>query len=106
MFNLVSNWVYSRYNLIYPEVLSKILDKEAQYRTEAAQIEKAYLKMVSKKGNEQKAIAMLTNYSVSTFDALTKDWLQYFTYLFVKYMDGTPPLFSPFSSPPWCSFST
>jgi dipeptidase len=89
VFNLVSNLVYTRYNTIYPEVLQTILNTEDTYRQSAGQIEKMYLKMIAGgKANKGQAIAMLTNYSVSTFDALTQNWLQYFTYLFVKYCDG------------------
>lgn len=60
-------------------------------------MEKSYLQLYKK--DPKKAIAMITNFSVTTFDTLTKDWLNYFTYLFVKYMDGnvkTPNPKNPF----------
>jgi len=88
VFNLVSNWAYTRYNTIYPEVLTTILSTEESYRQAAAQVEKTYVKMIAGGSSKAQAVAMLTNFSVSTFDTLTQNWLQYFTYLFVKYCDG------------------
>ncbi len=34
------------------------------------------------------AIAMLTEYSVNTGNETVKHWLNFYTYLFTKYMDG------------------
>jgi len=87
VFNLVSNWVYTRYSLIYPEVRVQIEATEASLRQQAARIEQQFVEMNLGK-DPHFAAGLLTNFSVLTFDRLTKQWLDYFSYLFVKYMDG------------------
>lgn len=39
-------------------------------------------------GQTDQAIQMLTTFSTGTYAQLVSDWLKYFQYLFVKYMDG------------------
>jgi len=87
VFNLVSNWVYTRYNLIYPEVLDTILTLEAKMREESVEIEKRAEALLLA-GDVENAVELLTEFSVNTYEDLVKYWLKYFQFLFVKYSDG------------------
>jgi len=89
VFNLVSNWAYSRWDLIYPDVYSAIVAKEQQYYNEIQQIDAKALSMYHESGNgAQQSIEFVTNYSVATGNALVTDWFKFFGQLFVKYRDG------------------
>ena len=81
VFNLVSNYAYSRYYIIYPEVLQKIIEKQNGYFKEIDSIDKKALSEYSN-GNKDKAIEILTEYSTSTADQLVGDWLEFFQSLF------------------------
>jgi len=87
VFNLVNNFVYTRYNAIYPEVATEIAKREADFFSEVAVIEQKAVDLIN---NNQKdaAIQLLTAYSTTSYQQLVKDWLKYFTYLFLKFMDG------------------
>jgi dipeptidase len=86
VFNLVSNFTYTRYNLIHPEVRAKQTELEWKFITETKEIDKKAAELY--KTDKEGAIAMLTDYSVKTANETTKTWLQFYTYLFTKYMDG------------------
>jgi dipeptidase len=86
VFNMVSNFAYTRYNVIHPEI-----------RAEQAKLEDGFL--TSTKETDQKAVALyasdkkaavgvLTDYSMKTGNETVKHWLNFYTYLFTKYMDG------------------
>jgi len=87
VFNLVNNFVYTRYSTIYPEVSQEIVRRETQFFLEVETIEDKALTLIN--NNQMDAAkALLTTYSVTTYESLVSDWLQYYFYLFVKYMDG------------------
>lgn len=86
VFNLVNNWSYTRYNLIYPEISAYQQKFEQRFRKETAELDKKLLPVFNKNPNE--AIAKLTEYSIKTGDELTTKWNVFFKYLFMKYMDG------------------
>jgi dipeptidase len=87
VFNLVANWAYSRWDLIYPDVLKAIQAKETQYMTEVKEIDQKAITILDVDGPAA-AIDYVTNYSVNTGNKLVKDWLSFFGDLFVKYRDG------------------
>lgn len=86
IFNLVSNFVYTRYNLIYPDVrkVQSKLEHEFIAEVEAQQEELA----AAYKENPELAIKKATEYSVAAGNKTVKIWQNLFTDLFVKYMDG------------------
>jgi dipeptidase len=86
VFNLLSNFVVNRYDLIYDEVLSKINTIETDYINDIISIDEKASLLINT--SEEDAIEYVTNYSVSTGNKLVKDWLEYFGELFVKYRDG------------------
>eukprot|EP00823_Brevimastigomonas_motovehiculus_P007989 TRINITY_DN716_c0_g1_i1.p1 TRINITY_DN716_c0_g1~~TRINITY_DN716_c0_g1_i1.p1 ORF type:complete len:556 (+),score=127.12 TRINITY_DN716_c0_g1_i1:23-1690(+) len=86
MFNLVANYAYQRYSLVYPEIRTMIDAKENQYQQEIATVDTTAAQLYET--DPQAALDFLTDYSVHTGDQLTTDWLAYWQQLFVKYMDG------------------
>ena len=86
VFNLVSNFAYTRYNIIHPEIRAEQTKLEWKFQEETKEIDKKALAL--HENNKDDAIAMLTEYSVTTGNETVKHWLNFYTYLFTKYMDG------------------
>jgi dipeptidase len=86
VFNMVSNFAYTRYNVIHPEIRAEQTKLEDGFLSETRDIDKKALALYAtdKKG----AVAVLTDYSVKTGNETVKHWLNFYTYLFTKYMDG------------------
>ncbi len=85
-FSQVSNWAYSRYNLIHPEIENYQVQLENQYMNDIKVVDdKAYELL---KQNTDKATEYLTSYSVLTGNKLVNDWKKFYYYLFMKYIDG------------------
>lgn len=105
VFNLVSNFAYTRWNLIHPEI--RTLQRELETRfVEEIKIadEKAMSQMGVKNGTSRdqiandaynKGVAVLNEYTNTTVQATTKRWHQLWIDLFVKYMDGNVKVKSP-----------
>ena len=86
IFNQVSNFAYTKYNYIHPEIAAKQAEYEQGWvksvqniNTKAAEI---YVK------NPEDAVKFLTKYSNTEATRLCADWKLFYQYLFVKYMDG------------------
>lgn len=103
VFNLVANFAYSRWDVIYADVHSKIIEKETTYATLAGDAELTASKMFADNRVED-AVEYLTSFSVQIGDALLKDWFTFFGELFVKYRDGYITVASAVS--PVCGCST
>mmetsp|Transcript_23612 Transcript_23612/g.40125 ORF Transcript_23612/g.40125 Transcript_23612/m.40125 type:complete len:203 (-) Transcript_23612:1833-2441(-) len=89
VFNLVANFVYSRWDLIYADVHEAILRKEAGYFDLVAQTDaKALAMFESPEHSDADVVEFLTSFSFELGTALTRDWLTYFGELFVKFRDG------------------
>jgi len=86
VFQLVTNFAYSRYNTIHPEIDQKIQYYHNQFVNEMKTIDATALSMYS--SNPSNAIEYVTEYSESTGNRLVQEWMQFFQYLFVKYLDG------------------
>ncbi len=86
VFNMVSNFTYTRYNLIYPDVREVQQSLEKRFIKETVEMQDKLKSLYEK--NPEEAIAMATKYSVSTADQTTERWQRLFESLFVKYMDG------------------
>ena len=85
-FNLVSNWAYTRYNVIHPEIEVKQKAYEDKYIADVAKNDIKAQELY--KESPAKAVEFLTNYSVTEADNLVKEWKTFFFELFVKYSDG------------------
>lgn len=86
IFNQVSNWAYTKYDYIHPEIAAKQAEYEQGWvksvqniNTKAAEI---YMK------DPAEAVKFLTKYSNEEAMKLCADWKNFYHYLFVKYMDG------------------
>ncbi len=84
--NMISNWAYTRYNLIHPEIEAVQQQQEKDFIERTKDIEKQAISLG--KTDEQAAIKMLTEFSVKTGSQLVADRKKFFNYLFMKYMDG------------------
>ena len=86
VFNLVSNFAYTRYNVIHPEIRAEQTKLEWKFQEETKAMDKKALALIE--NNKDDAVTMLTEYSVNTGNETVKHWLKFYTYLFTKYMDG------------------
>lgn len=87
VFNLVSQYAYTWWSYIQPEIAAKQASYQANFTKEVADIDRKATALINA-GRKDAAITLITDYCVSTGDAVTKEWLEFFKYLFVKYLDG------------------
>ena len=86
VFNQVSNFAYTRYSAMIPEI-QKVQDKlELGFIEEVKGIDKAAEEMY--KNNPEAAVRFITDYSVNQGNKTVKCWKKLYGYLFAKYMDG------------------
>ncbi|WP_421919843.1 dipeptidase [Marinifilum sp.] len=86
VFNQVSNFAYTRYNSIHPEIAKKQKALEKKYLSFTKIIDLAAEDMF--KNNKAAAIEFLTDFSCNQGDNLADEWRKFYGYLFAKYMDG------------------
>ncbi len=86
IFNQVSNYAYTRWNVIHPEIAKKINMYEDEFVTLTPTIDDRAKTLYEK--NPNLAVAYLTDYSTSTANRVVHEWKQFYHYLFMKYMDG------------------
>ena len=85
-FSQVNNWVYTRYNLIHPDVAKYQAQLENQFASEIQVADKQASELLRQ--NPALAIEYLTGYSVFSGNKLVSDWKAFYQYLFMKYIDG------------------
>ena len=86
MFNQVSNFAYTRYSAMIPEI-QKVQDKlELGFIEEIKGIDKAAAEMY--KNNTEQAVTFITNYSVNNSNNTVYTWKKLYAHLFTKFMDG------------------
>jgi dipeptidase len=84
--NWVSNMVYTRWSLLYPE-LQQVRDSlQASYFARQPEIEKRALEMMQ--SDRGQAIGLLTDYDCEVGDQMVKRWRQMAYHMIVKYNDG------------------
>lgn len=93
IFNQVTNFAYTRYNVIHPEIREKQKALETQYVNYVQAIDAAATNALDKDRNA--ALNFLTDFSCNTGEQLTKNWMNFYGYLFAKYMDGNIRVFTP-----------
>jgi dipeptidase len=86
VFNQVSNFAYTRYNLMIPIIQAKQKELEHKYLQETVDIDKKAAEMYKK--DPKKAVAFLTDYSVKSGNSTVTEWKQLYGFLFTKFMDG------------------
>eukprot|EP01039_Chlorochromonas_danica_P003651 gene3651-3997_t len=87
VFNLVANWAYTRWDLMYPDILSTIKQIEQQLQDQVEEVDRVALALYRSQGPSQ-AVEYVTKFGVHSGDALVKRWFEFFGDLFVKYRDG------------------
>ncbi|WP_101308016.1 dipeptidase [Labilibaculum manganireducens] len=86
IFNQVSNFAYTRYNVIHPEIAVKQKALETKYLAFTNIIDLAAEGMF--KNNKATAIEFLTDFSCNQGNNLVAEWKDFYGYLFAKFMDG------------------
>lgn len=86
VFNQVSNFAYTRFSDISPEIRKKQSELENRYFKSSHKTDSIALTLY--KTNPAKCLAYLTDYSVKTANHTVKEWKNLYAYLFTKYMDG------------------
>ncbi len=83
--NWVSNMVYPRYSLIYPDVKKALRELRDKHLSSQKDIE-LVAESLSVRGPEE-AITLLTSYSTKMADEMMKKWIELGWHLVVKYND-------------------
>ncbi len=86
VFNQVSNFAYTRYNVIIPEIRHVQLELESKFISNTPAIDKAAQEIY--KTDKALALQFITEYSVNQGNNTVKRWKELYKYLFTKYMDG------------------
>lgn len=86
VFNQVSNFAYTRYDVIHPEIFEKQQALEEKYIYSVKGIDDYAVKLL--KSDKDKAIEFITDYSCQTGDALVQEWREFYHHLFTRFMDG------------------
>lgn len=86
IFNQVSNFAYTRYNEIHPEIAIKQKALETKYLAFTNIIDLAAEGMFKK--NKAVAVEFLTDFSCNQGNNLVDEWKDFYGYLFAKFMDG------------------
>ena len=86
VFNQVTNFAYTRYNLIHPEIRSNRVALEKQYVEFVQMIDAGAKEMLAQ--NKEAAIKFITDFSCRTGNHLVDTWRDFYGYLFCKFMDG------------------
>jgi dipeptidase len=93
VFSQVSNFAYTRYNLIHPEIAAKQDSLETSYVAKVKEIDAEAQELY--KYDKTQAIYFLSDFSASNADQLTMCWKKFYQYLFMKYMDGNVKTVNP-----------
>ena len=86
IFNQVSNWAYTKYDYIHPEIAEKQAEYEQGWVKSVQNINTKAAEIYA--NDPAEAVKFLTKYSNTEATRLCADWKVFYQYLFVKYMDG------------------
>jgi len=86
IFNQVSNFSYTRFSDISPEIRKKQAELESAYLASTQKVDADAAKLY--KSSPQNAVKYITDYSVNQGNNTFKEWKNLYKYLFTKYMDG------------------
>ncbi len=86
IFNMVSNFAYTRYNAIHPEIEALQKKLENKYVTYTKAIDNAAAQLY--KADKNLAVEYVTDFSLNQAKNTFDQWKKLYEYLFVKYVDG------------------
>ncbi len=86
VFNQVSNFAYTRYDIMIPEIQKKQNELEGFYIASTLAVDAAAIDLYNK--DKDMAIAYLTNYSDNAGNQTVSEWKKLYHHLFTKFMDG------------------
>ena len=86
VFNQVSNFAYTRYDLMISEIRDKQRQLEEGYLSITPAIDQTAMELYSK--DKKLALEFLTNFSVSAGNNTVMEWKKLYYHLFTKFMDG------------------
>ena len=86
VFNQVSNFAYTRYDMMIPYIQEKQKELEGRYLSETSEIDKTAASLYQK--NPKKALQYLTEYSVKSGEQTVSEWKKLYAFLFTRFMDG------------------
>ncbi|MBA7641244.1 hypothetical protein ES703_48920 [subsurface metagenome] len=86
IFNQVSNFAYTRYNIMIPHIRKKQAALEQKYIEEIDGIDNKAEELYTI--DKKQALELLTEFSVSMGNQTTDIWKELYHYLFTRYMDG------------------
>jgi len=85
-FNLISNFAYTRYSMIHPEIAELQNKLETKHIALIPAIDAGAIELY--KTDKDLAIEYITEFSVNQANKTVYIWKDFFEYLFTKYMDG------------------
>jgi len=86
VFNEVSNFAYTRYNVVHPEIEKVQQELEGKFIAFTPAIDKAAEELY--KTDKDLGLQFITEYSVKQGNNTVDRWKELYKYLFTKYMDG------------------
>ncbi|PKP03547.1 MAG: dipeptidase [Bacteroidetes bacterium HGW-Bacteroidetes-6] len=93
VFNQVSNFAYTRYSAIHPEIELKQDSLENLYISRVSDIDKQAQILYTV--DKIQAVEYVTDFSIKNANELVYFWKKFYQYLFMKYMDGNIKTFVP-----------
>jgi hypothetical protein len=89
----VSNFAYTRYSAIHPEIELKQDSLENLYISRVSDIDKQAQILYTV--DKIQAVEYVTDFSIKNANELVYFWKKFYQYLFMKYMDGNIKTFVP-----------
>ena len=86
IFNQVSNFAYTRYNSMIPEIQAVQKELESSFESEVKNIDEQAVSLYNQ--NPTDAREFITQYSLSKGKQTFQTWKNLYGYLFTRYMDG------------------
>ena len=86
IFNMVSNFAYTRYDMMYPEIEKEQNRLHTSFVRETLELEKKLMEIHEK--DPKLVLREVNNYSNQAAERTHQEWKNLFAYLFTKYMDG------------------
>jgi dipeptidase len=86
VFNQVSNFAYTRYSLMIPDIQKRQKELENYYILLTESIDKTAAELYKKDENASRIF--LTEFSKSVGNYTVREWKNLYHYLFTRYMDG------------------
>lgn len=86
VFSQVTNFAYTRYNVIHPVIREKQKALETKYQNFVRMVDAGASVAIAT--DKAAAINYLTDFSCNTGNELVDNWRDFYGYLFARYMDG------------------